>query len=213
MGGVDLVAAVSGPGRNDADRGWTRHHGADLDGRGVRAEQPSVGKVEGVLLVARRMVGRCVQRVEAVPLGLDIGAVGDRKPEPAENLHGTIHQQGERVKRSRLLRGAGKRGINRGQRHGVGLQGESGLFLLERRRDSGSQVVEKLAHDGTLLLGEGAHPLAQQGDRTGLAEVADASLLHRRGIGRSRDRGERLEPELFDLGFHGMFPGEIPGYD
>ena len=210
MRGIDLVAAVGGAGGNDADRGRVRHHGPDLDRGGVGAEKPPVGKIEGILLVARRMVGGGVQRVEAVPLGLDVGAVGDGEAEPAEDLDGAVDQQGERVERTRLGSRAREGCVDGSERGRVGLGGEGVFLLLKGCRDGGAQVVEKLPHDGSLLLGEGAHSLAEQRDGTGLAEEADACLLQRRGVGRSRDCGERLDPELLDLGFHGRDPGELP---
>ncbi len=60
-------------------------HRANLHGGGVGAQQAAVGEVKGVLLVARRMIGGRVQRVETMPLRLDVRAIGEREAHAAEN--------------------------------------------------------------------------------------------------------------------------------
>ena len=54
VGGIDLVAPIGSAGSNHAHRRSLRFHHANLDCRGVRPEQPAVGQIEGVQLVARR---------------------------------------------------------------------------------------------------------------------------------------------------------------
>ena len=51
-------------------------HGANLHGGGMGAEKTAVPEIESVLLIARRMIWRRVERIEAMPLRLDIRAVG-----------------------------------------------------------------------------------------------------------------------------------------
>ena len=74
------------------------------------------GQVERVLHVARRMLGRHVERVEAVPLVFDLGAVDDGEAHPREDgLHALAHD-GQRVavserglaSRQRDVHGAGR---------------------------------------------------------------------------------------------------------
>jgi hypothetical protein len=112
------------------------------------AEKPPVGKIEGVLLVARGMVGGSVQRIKAVPLGLDVGAVGDGEAEPAEDLDGAVDQQGERVERPSLGSRTREGCVDGSERGRVGLCGEGAFLLLKRGRDGGAQVVEKLPMTG-----------------------------------------------------------------
>jgi hypothetical protein len=56
-------------------------HEVDLRRRGVGAQQNRLRltqiEVEGVPHPARRMGGRNVERLEVVPVGLDLGAFGD----------------------------------------------------------------------------------------------------------------------------------------
>ena len=52
----------------------------------MRAQQAAVAEVEGVVHRARRMVRREVQRLEVVPVVLDLRAVGELVAEPAEDV-------------------------------------------------------------------------------------------------------------------------------
>jgi len=52
----------------------------------VTAQQIAAVQIEGVLLIARRMVGGRIERVKVVPDGFDVWAVSDGKAERLENL-------------------------------------------------------------------------------------------------------------------------------
>jgi dihydroorotase-like cyclic amidohydrolase len=97
MGGINLITAVGGTWGDDPNRGRVRHHRSDLDRGSMGTKKSAVGEIKCILLVAGWVIGRRVQGIKAVPLGLDIGAIGDCKPEPAEDLNRAIHQQGKRV--------------------------------------------------------------------------------------------------------------------
>ncbi len=66
--------------------------------------KPAIGQIKCVLLVARRMIGRSVQRVEAMPFRLDVGAFGKRESHPAENTDRAIEHLRERMKRAEFMR-------------------------------------------------------------------------------------------------------------
>ena len=72
-GGVGriIVAAKHVPGRDDLHRRRPGKHGAHLHRRGVRAQDAPTLDEKGVLHVARGVIGRSIERVEVVPLGLD----------------------------------------------------------------------------------------------------------------------------------------------
>jgi hypothetical protein len=76
---IERVTTVRAPGRDDVDRRSLRLHRPHLDGRGVRAQQHLFGlaqlHVERVLHGAGRMTGWEVERLEVVPVGLDLGAL------------------------------------------------------------------------------------------------------------------------------------------
>ena len=55
------------------------------------------GEVQRVLHVARGMLGRHVQRVEAVPLVLDLGTFDDREAHAREDVFHAIAHDGERM--------------------------------------------------------------------------------------------------------------------
>ena len=79
-------------GGDDVDRGLAVEHRADLHRRRVRAEhgrarrRAGVVDEQGVELVARRVAGRHVERLEVVPVGLHLGTLGHREPEPDEDV-------------------------------------------------------------------------------------------------------------------------------
>ena len=53
--------------------------------------------VKRVLHRARRVVGRVVQRGEAVPVALDLGAIGHIKTHAGENLLDALHREADRM--------------------------------------------------------------------------------------------------------------------
>ena len=57
-----------------------------LNRRGLRTEQDVVGNIEGVLRIARRVVFRCIERLEVVVIGLDLGTLLDIKAHRTEDL-------------------------------------------------------------------------------------------------------------------------------
>ena len=80
VGGVGRVAPERPPGHDDVDRRRLRLHHPDLHRRRVRAQHHAAGlaevDVERVLHRAGRVAGREVERLEVVPVGLDLGALG-----------------------------------------------------------------------------------------------------------------------------------------
>ena len=94
---VEVVAAIDAARHDDADRRLVRLHVADLHRRGVRPQQRAhvVGaaglasdrrrEIQRVLHVARGMLGRHVQRVEAVPLVFDLRAFDDGEAHARED--------------------------------------------------------------------------------------------------------------------------------
>jgi len=99
VGGV-VVATKHIAGRDDLHRRRAGQHGANLYRRGVRAQDEATLDIEGVLHVARRVVGRRVEGIEVVPLGLDPGTGAhleahavedllDFQPNPRERMQGS----------------------------------------------------------------------------------------------------------------------------
>src|SRR5690606_19772626 len=77
VGGVDGLVAEHLPGHDDLEGRRVRLHVPDLHRAGVGAQQAAVGRPERVLRVARRVLGREVQRPEVVVVGLELGARHD----------------------------------------------------------------------------------------------------------------------------------------
>ena len=74
------VAAIDLARRDHADRRLAALHRTDLHRRGMRAQQAAIAEIEGVVHRARRMVRREIQRLEVVPVVLDLRTVGARNP-------------------------------------------------------------------------------------------------------------------------------------
>ena len=102
---VEVVAAIHTARDDDPDRRLVRLHVADLHRRGVRPQQrPQIvgrplspwnrrGQIQRVLHVARGMLGRHVERIEAVPLVLDLGPFDDGEPHAREDgFHALAHE-------------------------------------------------------------------------------------------------------------------------
>src|SRR5438445_3075770 len=84
------LVAVRAPGRDHVDGRFVRFHGADLHGRGVGSQHhllvATQPHVQRVLHGARRVRGRDVERLEVVPVVLDLRTFGDAVPEPGEDV-------------------------------------------------------------------------------------------------------------------------------
>src|SRR5579859_1179064 len=97
---IGSVTAMHFAGDHHAHRRWLALHGADLDRRGMRAQQQALalrlgflsGDEQSVLRVARRMVGWKVQRLEVVVVGLDLGPGADGVSHGTEDVDDVIHR-------------------------------------------------------------------------------------------------------------------------
>ena len=111
--------------------GGSAFHRADLHGGSVGAQEPAIRQIKGVGFVARRMIGRGVERVEAMPLVLDVGSLRERETHSAEKPDRAVEHLRERVERARFVRRARQRKIERSERAGL-LRGPH--FFAQPRR-------------------------------------------------------------------------------
>ena len=106
--GVGGVAAVH-PARHDrVDRRLLRLHHPDLHRRGVGAQQHRLGlaevDVERVPHAAGRVGGRDVERLEVVPVGLDLGTLGHGEAHADEDVLEPVPGLGDEVEVPRSRR-------------------------------------------------------------------------------------------------------------
>ena len=203
MRGIHFIAAVGGTGSNDAHRRRRCFHNADLHARGVRAQEAAIGKIKGVLLVARGMVRRRVESIETMPLGLDVGSIGNRKPHAAETPHGTVHELRERMQCAVRRKCAGQREIERSKSGEVGCFEKALLGVFQSGRDRSAQVVEKLPDNGTLILWHIAHALAERSDGTAFAKIFQTGRLEGSGIMGGSDELKGFAAKGVNLLLHG----------
>ena len=171
----------------------------------MRAQEASVGEVEGVLLVARGVVGGGVERVEAVPFVVDVRAVGEREAHAAEDLHGAVEQLRDRVQAARRDGArAGQAQVEAGKGVGFVLGGEESGAFLQGSGEGGADFVEAFADGGAFFLADGFHALADLRERALAAEVFDARLFQRERVGGGGDVGLGLGEEGFEFLDHGF---------
>ena len=157
---------------------------------------------EGVLHLPGGMVGREVQRVEVVPLGLDLGSLGDLVAHADEHVGQPVGERRDRVP------GAGRVPVPR-QRHVRRLvdQHPAVPVGLEFGLPRGDGVVEGLPGDADPAAGLGLGLRRQRADlgagqrqRRLAAAVRDLGRLQIVEAGRRRDRGQACCCHAFDLG-------------
>ena len=215
MGQVEVVPAVHAAGHDDADRRRVRLHVSDLHRRGVGAQQrsniigaPGVAlhrrrQVQRVLHVARRMIARHVQRVEAVPLVLEFRAFDKREAHAREDRLHPIAHDGQRMVVAERRDTARQRDVN-----SVG--GAGPLVGAFGPRDpaglDGLLQLVRVPADVPLVGGRGARDrLHPRGDDA--VFPAEIPVAHRLDLAGGLRRG-KLSLERGDLGLDRRGIGE-----
>ena len=211
VAGVCHVAAVHLARRDDVDGKLLVLHGMHLHARGLRAQKHvglaahgrgvagAVHHVERVLHAAAGMVGRGVQRLEVVVVGLLLGPMGHRVAQPQEHLGDLVDELADQVARADLLRTAGQRHVHRARvdlRRQLGRR-KLGLARGQRLLHRNAHLVHGFAHCGALLFRHLAHAAQVPRQRARLAQHRHAHLLKRGGLaglgdGVERPRAQRL---------------------
>ena len=159
VGGVNRIATEGAAGADDAHGRCLLLHGAGLHGAGLRAQQLTAVKVEGVFLVAGRVVIRRVQGIKAVPLVFNLRAVGQCKAHAAQNAYGLITHNGDGVQTTGRQGGTRHGKVYPGYGCGIQLCLQGGLAILHGGSDDGSGLIEHGAHGRLVLLRHIAHAL------------------------------------------------------
>ena len=197
----DRLVAEHASGTDHADGRSLVLHRAHLNRRGVGPQQ-HVGILsdeEGVLHVARRMLGREIERREDVPVVLDLWPLGHGIAQPREDLDDLVLHQRNGVARPRL---SGRAGTG----HVAHRRSRSRLTLLQfafqgvYALQSGTFQVVDLLSQFALELGRHGLELLHQRIQLALAsQNTDAELLDfSRGAG-----SESLDPMQQVLNFIG----------
>ena len=167
-------------------------------------------QIERVVLLARRVLGRDVERGEIVEILLDMRPLGDDEPHLAEDRDDLVDRLADRVDAAGLDApgrpgDTGKVTSARSPVEPVRQRGAAQPVagLGQRRRDPVAERVQPRAGVAALVgrqLAEAAH---RRGDRAVAAEQPDADLFERVGRVRGRDLGEVgfcLRSRVVDLG-------------
>ena len=157
---------------------------------------------------ARRMVRREVQRLEVVPVVLDLGAIDALVAEPREDRRDALQRPGDRMDAAALAIAAGQRNVDRlGGKPAV----ELGLFQHgPARRQRVDEALLYAVHFGAAclaLLGrQGAQGLQRAGDDAALAQQAHAQGFKRVQRLGLFDASQRLRGLAFQI-IHRCGPG------
>ena len=134
-------------------------------------QQAAVAEVEGVVHGPCRMVRRKVQRLEVVPVVLDLGAIGQFIAEAAEDLGHALDGSADRMQ-------AATRGVAARQGHVDGFIRQTGVqrHVIQRQlahgqrfADGVARAVDRLARCLALVAGQGTERLELRGDAAALA--------------------------------------------
>ena len=195
---IRRVAAEHPPGRDNPHRRLMGLHHPDLHRAGLRAKNPPVGKIEGVLRVAGGMVRRRVERVEVVIDVLDLRPLRDDEPHPAEDRHALVGQHRDRVLVPRLPAPPRQRQVDRVTAAGTGRL-QPGGGVLDQLLNLPAAGVERTAGLTPLLRRNLPHLPGERRKKSVAPEIIDPQLLDRRGIGGLSRPPLRIGERLIDF--------------
>ena len=185
VGSINRIAAERGTGADDAHGRAVFLHHAGLHGAGLGAQQLAAVEIEGILLVAGGVVIRGVQGIKAVPLVLNLRAIGQGEAHAAQHAHCFIAHNGNGVQPASRQGGTGHGEICPGHGGGINFLLQSGLAVLQRSGDGSAGLVQQRPHGGLVFLGHIAHALLHLGESTFLAQDTHAGILQRFHIGNA----------------------------
>jgi hypothetical protein len=204
VGGVGGIGPVDAAERHDPQRRLPLFHHADLHGAGLRPQEQRVGcPGHGEIEVVERIAGRVLrpdrQRLEVMPLILDLGAVDALESQPPHDLLHAADRLGDRVQMAQPDGIAGERDID-----GFGLRdlpGDAVLRRLERGRDRLLGVVEVPATGGAIVGRQAAEQLLDRLQSAALRpEKLDPCLLERHLVASRIERGRGVGPQAVQFG-------------
>jgi hypothetical protein len=169
----------------------------------VGAEEPAVGQIKGVLLVPRGMIGRGVERVEAMPFALDVGTFRQRETHSPENADSAIEHLSEGMQAAQLGGDTGKGDVNVFELSRFFRGAKTLAALLDGGGHRIASFVQEFADNRTLFFRERLHSIRPCGDAAGSAQIANADRVQRLLVGSRGDFSQRRVAELFQLVRHG----------
>src|SRR6266566_1086479 len=182
MRGVERIAPVAAPRSHDTNRGLVVLERADLDRRGMCAQEDVPAKIEAVLRVERRMILGKIEGVEVVALGLRLGTDGAREPQLAEDVADLVNDLRDNVEPTAPLRAAGHGAIDARRRGAAALQLE--LSRLDGALQLALQRVRGPTHALARLGIEPGKGLQNLGESAGFAtQKLDLELLEPAPVG------------------------------
>ncbi len=110
--GLIVVVTIDAARRDNTDRRLLVFHGADLHAGGLRTQQASGIEPESVVVSARRMVTRNIQRIEVVVIVFDFRARRHGKAELTEETFNTVDGASNRMQAAVFNAATRQRDVN-----------------------------------------------------------------------------------------------------
>ncbi len=204
--GVGGIAAITLPRHDGVDRWALGLHQVHLHGGGVGPQHHGLGlpelEVQRVPHAPGGVGGRHVQRLEVVPIGLGLGALGHHEPHPHEDVLELVARALDHVQAP-----AWAGGDDLGQVQTIGVEPSRTLALLELdplvgqvRLDRAAGLVETASRLGTFPRIEGDEALVGSGQRGALAQELGLQLVQRRQRGDRRQLAQGQRHEHIGIG-------------
>ena len=180
MCSVNCVGTVNTAGRDYSDRRLSLLHGTYLYAGGLSSENHIVVDVESILCISCRVMLRHIERLKAVMVGLDLGAVNNIKAHAKEYFLYFFKHCCEGVKSANFGSLAGESNVDGLRSHFICscLRFESLCLFCDLSLDLASHLVCKLTDNGSFLCGKSAHLLEYGGKLALFAEKLNSQLFH-----------------------------------
>lgn len=203
VGGVGIVAPIHTARHNDTNRRILLCHRADLDRRGVSAKQKGrlggfLAQVKSVLRIARGVVRRGVQGIEAMIFIFDFGTIGHGKADFAEAADDIVGDLGEGVKLAQGMTSAGQGEIG-GFFWQCGFEFQFATALGQGGFQFDFDLVDEFAGSGALFLREGAELFHQRSKFAIGPQESALGLIEGSQIGSRSQFAERGLFKRFDF--------------
>ena len=191
--GIVRIGSVHAANRTDLQRRLHRLHRTDLHRGCLRAKQQLsrnfAAEKEVVSGSTRRMAIGNVERVEVVPLILELRAVGNSESHAPEHIDDLVNGLGKHMScalahRHSRLGDIDHRALGRGNRRVLG--------RVERTFDRGLHFIHALANRWLLLLGHALQRIHRRAQSTICAKPTHAKGFKSSAIEHRRKFGERL---------------------
>src|SRR5438552_4367848 len=144
------------------------------------------------------MLGRRVERVEAVPFVFNVRSVSEREAHSPKNLDRPLEHLRERMERADFVLRSGQRDVDLSERIRFLLRSKLLRAQVDRGSDRTADFVEQFADDWLFFTGERFHLLAPGRNAAAAAEIFHPCGFEGLLVARGFDLAQRVVSQLFE---------------